>query len=84
MKNVNSQRKVDEEIMSEIRKALMRAEETLGFNISPEDAVEVLKYSIRKCKLMNKDKSYLALLYETELLDHFYRMAINLGIVKEA
>ena len=64
-------------MMEELREAIVKAEKALGFQIASEDAAEVLMYAVHKCKVIGKDASYLPLLYETELLDHFFRMAIN-------
>ena len=64
-------------MMKELRAAILRAEETLGFQISGDDAAEVLMYAVRKCKVIGKDIDYLPILFETELLDHFFRMAVN-------
>ena len=53
------------------------AEETLGFRIPEVVATSVLWYARRKCELAGQPESYLPLLYETELTDHYMRMAIN-------
>ena len=54
-----------------------RAEKKLGITIDQETAASVLEYAARKCTANRKDTSYLEILYETELCDHFRRMAIN-------
>ena len=62
----------------EILKARVAAEDTLGFAIDDEIADEVLAHSKRKCELNRKPESYLPLLYENELTDHYMRLAITL------
>lgn len=64
--------------MSQIEAARAAAEETLGFSISDETADKILAYAKRKCSVSGKPESYLPLLYENELTDHFMRMAINM------
>lgn len=62
----------------EIREARALAEKRLGFEIPDEVAEEVLQYADRKRRLNNKPESYLPLLYENELRDHFMRLAITM------
>ena len=62
----------------EIRAAKEAAEADLGFNIPDEVADEVLAYAKRKCTVIGKPESYLPLLFQNELADHFMRLAINL------
>ena len=62
----------------EILKAKESAEKALGFSIDDETAEEVLAYAKRKCELNRKPESYLPLLYENELTDHYMRLAITL------
>lgn len=64
--------------MSQIESARAAAEETLGFPIPDDTADEILAYAKRKCSVAGKPESYLPLLYENELTDHFMRLAINL------
>lgn len=64
-------------MMKRLREAIISAEKTLGFQIAAEDAAEVLMYTVRKCKVSGKGADYLPILFETELLDHFFRAAIN-------
>ena len=63
--------------MYKLKEAIINAEQILGFHITGDVAAEVLMYSIRKCKCIGKDYSYLPLLFETELLDFHMRAAIN-------
>ena len=63
--------------VNEIEKARASAEQMLGFSILDEVADEVLAYAKRKCAASGKPESYLPLLYENELTDHFMRLAIN-------
>ena len=70
--------------MKEIREAILRAEKELGFEIAGEDADEVLMYSVQKCKAIKKDMSYLPILYENELRDYFFRLAINSASERKA
>lgn len=53
------------------------AEETLGFRIPEVVATSILWYARRKCELAEESESYLPLLYESELTDHYMRLAIN-------
>lgn len=53
------------------------AEEKLGFRIPEVVATSILWYARRKCELAGQPESYLPLLYETELADHYMRLAIN-------
>ena len=64
-------------MMKELREAIISAEKTLGIHITGDVAAEVLMYSIRKCQVIEKDASYLPLLFENELLDYYMRAAIN-------
>lgn len=64
--------------MDELSNARKSAERTLGFCIPDHIAEKVLAYAKRKCELNRKPDSYLPLLYENELTDHFMRLAINL------
>lgn len=64
-------------MMKELREALESAERTLGIKIDAEIAAEVLLYTVRKCQVQQQEASYLPILFETELLDHYMRMAIN-------
>lgn len=53
------------------------AEETLGFRIPEVVATSILWYARRKCELAGESESYLPLLYESELTDHYMRLVIN-------
>ena len=64
-------------MMYKLREAIINAEQILGIHITGDVAAEVLMYSIRKCKVIGKDSSYLPLLFEHELLDFHMRAAIN-------
>lgn len=64
-------------MMYKLREAIINAEQILGIHITGDVAAEVLMYSIRKCKCIGKDTSYLPLLFENELLDFHMRAAIN-------
>ena len=64
--------------------AKARAEEKLGFEVDPITAMNVLAYAARKCVVNRKDTEYLETLYETELLDHFTRLAITVCSKKGA
>ena len=55
----------------------LTAEETLGFRIPEVVATSILWYARRKCELAGEPESYLPLLYEPELTDHYMRLAIN-------
>lgn len=65
--------------MSKIQQAIKNAEKTLGFSIDKETADEVLQYSKRKCHIQGQDKSYLPILFENELTDYFFRLAITIN-----
>ena len=60
--------------LTEAREA---AESSLGFKIPDVVATGVLWYARRKCSLAGQPESYLPLLYETELTDHYMRLEIN-------
>lgn len=64
-------------MIKKLREAIISAENTLGFQIASEDAAEVLMYTVRKCKASGKGMDYLPILFENELLDHFFRVAVN-------
>ena len=64
-------------IIDEMADAIKLAEATLGFNVLPDDAAEVLKHTARKMKLIGKDPSYIGLLFENELTDFYMRRAIT-------
>lgn len=61
-----------------VEKARKAAETQLGFEIPDDVAKEVMVFSKRKCELNGKGESYLPLLYEDELKQYYFRMAINL------
>ena len=65
----------------ELSEARRRAEKALGFQIPDYVAEEVLSYTKRKLEVirLNEDKpdSYLAILYENEITDHYMRICIN-------
>lgn len=60
--------------LTEARKA---AESSLGFKIPDVVATSILWYARRKCSFAGQPESYLPLLYETELTDHYMRLEIN-------
>lgn len=60
--------------LTEAREA---AESSLGFKIPDVVATSILWYARRKCSLAEQPESYLPLLYETELTDHYMRLEIN-------
>lgn len=62
----------------ELRAAREAAEAKLGFTIPDEVADKVLAYAKRKCSVNGKPESYLPLLFQNELADHFMRLAINM------
>lgn len=65
--------------IEEIRDALRLAQEKIGFDVPADVAVAVYSYAIRKCLHSGKDSSYIAVLFETELVDYFTRLAININ-----
>lgn len=60
-----------------LAEARQAAETALGFKIPDVVATSVLWYARRKCSLAGQPENYLPLLYETELTDHYMRLAIN-------
>lgn len=58
--------------------ALEAAERKLGIKIPDAVWIEVLGYSVQKLSYIKKPESYLPILFENELTDHYSRMAINL------
>lgn len=71
-------------MMYKLKEAIINAEQILGVHITGDVAAEVLMYSIRKCKVIGKDSSYLPLLFEHELLDFHMRAEINAMSVARA
>lgn len=62
----------------EIKRAINAAEKRLGFCVPALELVDIMEYSKRKLAYIRKDESYLPLLLETEIVDHYTRMAINM------
>ena len=60
-----------------LAEAKKKAEKKLGFEIDPITAMTVLAYAARKCAVNRKGTGYLEKLYETELYDHYTRLAIT-------
>ena len=67
-----------EKLLDEARES---AEISLGFKIPDDTAKSVLDYAKRKFKIIREREdlpdTYLALLYENEINNHYVRMAIN-------
>lgn len=63
----------------EAKEAIENAEKRLGFEIDPLVALKVYRYSVRKLEVIGKGSDYLPILYESELYDHYMRMAITVG-----
>ncbi len=61
----------------EARQCIANAEKRLGFEIDPGIALSVYRYALRKLEAIGKGKDYLPVLYESELYDHFLRMALS-------
>lgn len=62
----------------EIKRAINAAEERLGFCVPALELVDIMEYSKRKLAYIRKDESYLPLLLETEIVDHYTRLSINI------
>lgn len=63
----------------EAKEAIENAEKRLGFEIDPLVALKVYRHSVRKLEVIGKGSDYLPILYESELYDHYMRMAITVG-----
>ena len=64
--------------IAEIRESLNRVQEKIGFEVPTDIALAVYDYTGRKCKCNGKGESYIPILFETELVDYFTRLAINM------
>ena len=62
----------------EIKRAINAAEKQLGFKVLDFELENIMAYCKRKLAYIRKDESYLPLLLETEIVDYFTAMAINL------
>ena len=62
----------------EIKRAINAAEEHLGIRVPAFELENIMAYCKRKLAYIRKDESYLPLLLETEIVDYYARMAINL------
>ena len=62
----------------EIKRAISAAEKHIGFNVPDFELHNIMAYCKRKLAYIRKDESYLPLLLETEIVDYYARMAINL------
>ena len=52
--------------------------EKTQYIFAPEEVVETIRYTIRKCELNGKDEEYFYILLENELTDYLMRAYINL------
>lgn len=62
----------------EIKRAINAAEKQIGFKVLDFELENIMAYCKRKLAYIRKDESYLPLLLETEIVDYFTAMAINL------
>lgn len=62
----------------EMQRAINAAETLLGFQVPAFELAEIMDYCKRKLSYIRKDEGYLPLLLETEIVDYYTRMAINL------
>lgn len=62
----------------EIKRAINAAEELIGFKVMDYELENIMSYCKRKLAYIQRDESYLPLLLETEIVDYFTAMAINL------
>ena len=62
----------------EIKRAINAAEKQIGFKVLDFELENIMAYCKRKLVYIRKDESYLPLLLETEIVDYFTAMAINL------
>jgi hypothetical protein len=62
----------------EIKRAINAAEEHIGFEVPAYELADIMDYCKRKLAYIRKEESYLPLLLETEIVDYYTRMAINL------
>ena len=62
----------------EIKRAISAAEELIGFKVMDYELDNIMAYCKRKLAYIKRDESYLPLLLETEIVDYFTAMAINL------
>ena len=62
----------------EIKRAINAAEEHLGIRVTAFELENIMDYCKRKLAYIRKDESYLPLLLETEIVDYYTRLAINL------
>lgn len=52
--------------------------EKTQYIFAPEEVVETIRYTIRKCELNGKNEEYFYILLENELRDYLMRAYINL------
>ena len=62
----------------EIKRAINAAEQLIGFQVPAFELDNIMAYCKRKLAYIRKDESYLPLLLETEIVDYYMAMAINL------
>lgn len=65
----------------EFKECVANAEKRLGFDIDPNTSLKVYRYALRKLETIGKKADYLPTLFESELYDHFVRMAFSGGPV---
>lgn len=52
-------------------------QESIGYQFSMEEIIEILSHTIRKCELNGKGEEYIPILFENELRDYVMVNAIN-------
>ena len=62
----------------EIKRAINAAEKHIGFQVPDFELENIMAYCKRKLAYICRDESYLPLLLETEIVDYYMAMAINL------
>ena len=65
----------------EFKQCVANVEEKLGFDIDPNTALRIYRYALQKLNSIGKKADYLPTLFESELHDHFVRMAVSGGPV---
>lgn len=57
---------------------LVEVEEKTNYIFSPEEVIETVQYTIRKCEMNGKDEEYFYLLFQDELEQYLTRAYINM------
>lgn len=68
-----------EELEAELKQIVEEVEEKVHYHFCPQEVLDVLFYTVRKCQINGKGPDYIPILFENELRDYVMRLAINIA-----